>query len=66
MYHELLHKYHKFKQKNGRSSFHTKEFRQAEALYPHQQEIEKEIELIIKQNKKKLSPKARFWDYLLG
>lgn len=64
MYHELLHKYHKFKQKNGRSSFHTKEFRQAEALYPHQQEIEKEIELIIKQNKKKLSSKARFWDYI--
>lgn len=48
MYHELLHKYHKFKHKNGRNSFHTREFRQAEALYPHYQEIEKKIETIIR------------------
>ena len=27
MYHEVLHKYHKFKHKNGRSFFHTKQFK---------------------------------------
>lgn len=60
MYHELLHKYHKFKQKNGRSSFHTKEFRQAEALYPHQLEIEKEIEELIRNNRAKRKWRSLF------
>ncbi len=53
MYHELLHKDRKFKHKNGRSSFHTKEFRQAEALYPQQQEIEQEIGKLIRNTRTK-------------
>lgn len=52
MYHELLHKHFKFSQKNGRSSFHNKSFREAEAAYPHQKDIEKEIESIIKNKRK--------------
>ena len=43
MYHELLHKYHQFSHRNGRSSFHTREFRKAEERYPKQKEIEREI-----------------------
>ncbi|HLC52459.1 MAG TPA: hypothetical protein VJI98_04410 [Candidatus Nanoarchaeia archaeon] len=58
VYHELLHKHFKFSQKNGRSSFHNKEFREAEAAYPHQIQIEQEIEDIIKNKKKK-----RLWKF---
>lgn len=56
MYHELLHKFHKFKHKNGRSSFHTKTFKEDEARYPDYQEIEKKITGIIrsKKSRKKL------------
>jgi hypothetical protein len=53
MYHELLHKHQKFKYKNGRSYFHTPDFKRAESLYPNQKEIEKEINVIIKKKKKK-------------
>ena len=51
MYHELLHKYHKFKHNYGRSSFHTRAFKEDEKLYPHNEKIEKEIETIIKRKK---------------
>ncbi|MDP3734084.1 MAG: hypothetical protein Q8R37_02555, partial [Nanoarchaeota archaeon] len=57
MYHELLHKHHQFKYKNGRSRFHTKEFRDAEHLYPHHELIEKEINHIIRSQKRK----TRWW-----
>ena len=52
MYHELLHKHLKFKAKNGRSSFHSTEFREAERQYPEQERIEKEIHAIISQNRR--------------
>lgn len=61
MYHELLHKFHKFKHKNGRSSFHTKSFREDEAKYPHFQEIEKKIEELISNKRAK-----RNWQGLFG
>ncbi|MEW5896164.1 MAG: hypothetical protein AB1668_00595 [Nanoarchaeota archaeon] len=48
MYHELLHKFHKFKHKNGRSAFHTTTFRTDEKKYPHYESIEKELNRIIK------------------
>ncbi len=60
MYHELLHKYHKFKHNYGRSSFHTRAFREDEQRYPNHQLIEKEIETVIR--KKKYSRKKQnFW-----
>ncbi|MBI2664991.1 M48 family metallopeptidase [Candidatus Woesearchaeota archaeon] len=46
MYHELLHKYFKFKHQNGRSSFHTTAFREAERKYPLYESMEKEINKI--------------------
>ncbi|HLC89017.1 MAG TPA: hypothetical protein VJG49_03195 [Candidatus Nanoarchaeia archaeon] len=53
MYHELLHKDKKFQHKNGRSAYHTKEFKEAEKLYPNYREIEAEITLIIKNSRKR-------------
>ncbi len=53
MYHELLHKNQKFKHKNGRSAYHTREFKEAEKLYPDYKEIETEIASIIKNNLKR-------------
>lgn len=43
MYHELLHKHLKFNHNGSRNSFHNKQFRDAEKLYPNQKQIEKEI-----------------------
>ena len=51
MYHELLHKHHKFKNKNGRSHFHTPQFRNDENLYPQKKEIDQEINKIIHYSK---------------
>jgi len=60
MYHELLHKYHKFKHKNGRSSFHSSAFKRDEALFPNYMQLEKEITGIIRLKKGK---KQRFWRF---
>ncbi len=59
MYHELLHKWQKFQHKNGRSFYHTSEFREAEREYPQQKEVEEEIKRIIKCS----SPKRRLWKW---
>ncbi len=64
MYHELLHKYHQFEQKNGRSSYHSPKFKRDEAKYPEFKLIEKEIETIIKTKKrKKMMEKRSFLDF---
>jgi hypothetical protein len=51
MYHELLHKYHKFKHKNGRSFYHTKEFKEDENIFPNKTQLEQEINQIIRISK---------------
>ncbi|MBT3814649.1 hypothetical protein HOE37_01510 [Candidatus Woesearchaeota archaeon] len=51
MYHELLHKYHKFNHKNGRSFFHTKQFKADENLYPDKEALEREISKIIRNSR---------------
>jgi len=53
IYHELLHKHHKFNHKNGRSHFHTPKFRNDENLYPKKKEIDQEINRIIRYSKPK-------------
>ncbi len=63
MYHELLHKYHKFKHNYGRSSFHTRAFKEDEKLYPNHEKIEKEIETIIKRKKYAGKRKPNFWTF---
>ena len=59
MYHEMLHKWQKFTHKNGRNSFHGREFREAERQYPEQERIEKEISGIIRKN----APKGGWWKW---
>lgn len=46
MYHEMLHKRFKFNVNNNRSYHHTKEFRQAEDMYPEKDSLEKELSRI--------------------
>ncbi len=58
MYHELLHKHLKFKHKNGRSYFHSYEFKNAEAQYPLQKEVEIEMKQII-QSKLRMQKQGR-------
>ncbi len=62
MYHELLHKYHKFKHKNGRSFYHTKEFKDDENLFPDKPQLEKEINQIIR--KFRVPKKKSFFSFL--
>jgi len=53
MYHELLHKKFKFKNKNGKSYHHTAEFRKKEKEFPNYDLIEKKLGVILKKNKAK-------------
>lgn len=48
MYHELLHRDQKFRHKNGRSFYHTRQFREAENQFPDKKTIEEEINRIIR------------------
>ncbi len=52
MYHEMLHKHYQFRSRNGRSAFHTREFREAEKLFPDYQGMEGEINRIIRSKRK--------------
>src|SRR3989338_3297224 len=64
MYHEMLHKHHKFKHNYGRNSFHNPAFKEDEKRYPHHELIETEIESIIRKKKRSLRiNKANFWDF---
>lgn len=63
MYHELLHKKHKFHTKNGRSYHHTRKFRKKEKEFDNP-EIEKKLERFLKKKKIKQVFKPRkkgFW-----
>ena len=62
MYHELLHKEHKFNNKKGRSYYHTRSFRADENLYPNKNDIDRRITKIIKnhQNEIKFNENKKF------
>ena len=51
MYHEMLHKKHKFKNKNNRNYHHTKTFRQQEKQFKNSKDIEKQLSKIVSKNK---------------
>lgn len=59
MYHEMLHKHFRFKSRNGRSAFHTAEFKNAERLFPGYKIREEEITKIIRSRRR---PKKWFWE----
>lgn len=52
MYHEMLHKKHKFHCKSGRTHHHTKEFREMEREFDNSKEMEERIKSLVR-------PKAR-------
>ena len=53
MYHELLHKKHQFYHKNGRSFFHTIQFKEDEKLFPYHQQLEEEIKHYLRRSRRK-------------
>lgn len=56
MYHEILHKKHKFHSKNGRTHHHTKEFKEMEEKFENSGEMEEKIKNLVRQrNRKKFS-----------
>ena len=61
MYHEMLHKKHKFTSKGGKTYHHTKDFRSSERAFPNSEIIEKKLRtlrpsasMIVKKRRKKL------------
>lgn len=46
MYHEMLHKVHKFRRSGKKTYYHDKKFNEAEAIYPNQEKIEKKLQWI--------------------
>ena len=65
MYHELLHKKHKFHTKNGRSYHHTKNFRDKEKQFDNPK-IEEELKHFLMKKKVKRTfsfRKRSFWDF---
>ena len=59
MYHEMLHKKHKFQHKNGRNYHHTSEFLKKEKDFENSLELEKELKMLPRKFKKK-----EFLDFL--
>ena len=55
MYHEILHKKHKFKSKNGRNYHHTREFRKKEREFENSKEIERTISKLTRKTRQKLT-----------
>ncbi len=56
MYHELLHKHYKFEHKNGRSAYHTREFKEAERRYPDYKGVEKQVNSLVRSRRRR-----NFW-----
>ena len=61
MYHEMLHKKHKFNYKEGRNYFHTPAFKLAEKQFENSAQVEKEMNHFLRGSKRKVS-----WWGLLG
>lgn len=60
MYHEMLHKLHKFRSTNGRNLFHSKQFRLDEKAFENSVEIEKKLRYV---GRKPRTPKVSFFDF---
>ncbi len=53
MYHEMLHKKHKFNEKNGRTCHHTNEFKQLEKIFENSAEMEERIKSLVRKKRMK-------------
>ena len=54
MYNEMLHKKHKFHNRNGRTFHHTREFRQIEKEFENSVEMEERIKGLVRQKRRKV------------
>ena len=52
MYHELLHKKHKYRSKAGRQLHHSSEFKQDERRFPNAEILEKKLNKLVRSNKR--------------
>ena len=52
MYHEMLHKKHKFHNRNGRTFHHTREFKQMEKEFENSAEMEERIKGLMRQKRR--------------
>lgn len=52
MYHELLHKKHQYIAKEGRTAHHSRKFRLDEKKFPNAELLEKELQKLVRKNKK--------------
>ena len=53
MHHEILHKKHKFKDGNGRSCHHTKEFREIERRFENYDSMEAKLKQLVRKGRKR-------------
>jgi len=60
MYHELLHKKHKFKSSGKKSYHHTKQFKQDEKLFENHEQTEKDLKSYIRSSRKTAVPSKDF------
>ncbi|MFO8016688.1 MAG: hypothetical protein R6U32_06285 [Candidatus Woesearchaeota archaeon] len=51
MHHEILHKAHKFRSRNGRSTYHDREFRRREKEFEDYEEVDKRLKRELKKTK---------------
>ena len=63
MYHEMLHKKHKFNSKNGRNYYHTTEFKKKEREFPNSEWIEREIRKLVGSRVVKRRVIRPFWRF---
>jgi len=54
MYHEMLHKKHKYHNKNGRSHHHTREFKEMERKFNNSEEMEERIKNLVRHKRRKM------------
>ncbi len=55
MYHEMLHKKHQYKAKPGRHLHHSTQFKKDEEKFPNAQQLEIELNKLVRKNKRKFS-----------
>ena len=53
MYHEVLHKKHKFHSHNGRTHHHTREFKEMEKKFENSEELEERIKNLVRHKRRK-------------
>lgn len=63
MYHEVLHKKHKFSSKGGRMHYHTREFRDRESAFPNSSIIERKLRFL-KPKRTTAKPRFRLFKFL--